>query len=424
MQRFNTRTGFLTTLLIPGIVATATLPAAGQISVDTDFEGGSARVLEIDQERHLIRIMPGGDPERGWPAWWCFRVTGLNKGQSFEVRVTGATSVLPAGRPGAGKPLSASWAMPTQAVWSTDGRNWQQTPAGTRDNSQMPYQLTAAAAEMWIAWGPLATPSVVAEWIEDAARQSASAQAFELATSRAGLPVRGLHVTTAADSEQQRPVIWFQARQHAWESGASWVAKGIIDWLISDDPDAAWLREHADIYVVPIMDVDRTASGDGGKESVPHDHNRDWSDTPHYPEVAAVQKRVRQWIDQNRMDVFIDLHNPGASDKYAFFFVAPDEVMTESSKAHRAQFLDSVDSAWHSPIPLHRKTRTTGPSYHPLWNRISTNWVSSQAADNTVSVCLETGWNTPHSTTHGYQQTGASLATGTARFLRETQKSN
>lgn len=407
-------------VLLPACTAVGLMPSVtGQLTVDTEFEGASARVLNIDPQRGQIDIMPGGDPEQGWPAWWCFRVTGLTAGQTLSIRLRGSSGVIPPGRPGAGKPLSPSWSMPTHASWSADGQQWQHTPAGKRDTGRITWQLKASDTALWIAWGPLATPSIASRWIDDVAEQSADAVPFELAVSRGDLTVRGVRITSPATADSRRPVIWFQARQHAWESGSSWVARGVMDWLTSDSPDADWLRRHAEIYVVPIMDVDRCVTGDGGKESVPHDHNRDWSADPWYPEVAAVQERVRDWISQRRLSVFIDLHNPGASDRQAFFFVAPNEVMSTEATLRRSAFLDTVSAGWNSPVPLDRKTRSTGPGYHPLWSRISTTWVARHAPASTVSVCLETAWNTPHSTTTGYRRTGAALATGVSRFLQQ-----
>lgn len=44
-----------------------------QITIDTNFEEGSAHVVELDQSAISVRIMAGRDSERGWPGWLCFR---------------------------------------------------------------------------------------------------------------------------------------------------------------------------------------------------------------------------------------------------------------------------------------------------------------------------------------------------------------
>ncbi|QDS93998.1 Zinc carboxypeptidase [Roseimaritima multifibrata] len=405
-------------LIEVGIVVVANGLHAGDLVVDTDFEGGSARVVEIDQEKSAITVMPGGDPERGWPAWWYFRVNGLTEGQPLTVSVVGSSRLIPQGHPGGGKPLSSSWARPSRATWSADGKTWHQSEEGQRDKAKTTYQLTAPGETMWIAWGPPSTPSMVNEWAEAIAAKHSFIQDFTLATTREGREVRGIRVENIRDGGTARPVVWFHARQHAWESGSSWVAMGIGEWLAGDSDDAKWMRENLVTYIVPIMDVDRAATGDGGKESVPHDHNRDWSTNPHYPEVAATQKRIAKWSKEERLALFVDLHNPGPSDGNAFFYVAPNEAIEVSRRPHRSVFLDVISREYDGRISLNRKTRSTGPSYHPLWHQISATWVTQHSNPQAISVCLETPWNTAHSNTKGYYSVGAGLMKGASKFLQ------
>jgi hypothetical protein len=67
------------------------------------------------------------------------------------------------------------------------------------------------------------------------------------------------------------------------------------------------------------MDVDNAAIGAGGKDAFPRDHNRDWSDQPVYPEVAAAQRMIQRIESIHGLDVYIDLHNPGPGDPVFFF---------------------------------------------------------------------------------------------------------
>ena len=220
---------------------------------------------------------------------------------------------------------------------------------------------------------------------------------------------------------KQRFGVWVHARQHAWECGSSWVAQGFAEWLVSDDADAAWLRQHAEIYVVPIMDIDNTATGNGGKDAVPHDHNRDWSEQPHWNETAAALLNIERLILDERMDVFLDLHNPGPGDP-TFFFSAPDDQLTESMISLRDRFIERVHgriSRIEPPFPMNDKPHVTGPKYSPLWRQISANWVSMHGNPHTVSLCLETMWNSPRSTTAGYRSVGANLARGVRDYLGE-----
>lgn len=393
--------------------------AAAELRVSTDFEGGSARIESVDSDARVVRFMPGGDPERGWPCWWYLRVDGVKTGEKLTLDL--AASDRPARNNGAdtGKPLAAAWATPVRAAYSTDAQTWRHTEPGRRDGARMAYEVTGDGGPLWIAWGPPFTPRDTDALIAAAGKTLPAAKPFELARTRAGRPVRGLHVN-ATDGPMRRG-IWVQARQHAWESGASWVARGFAEWLTSDDDDARRLRASAEVFIIPVMDVDNVATGNGGKEAKPRDHNRDWDDAPVYPEVAAAQRRMRELAAAGRLDVFLDLHNPGAGDLRPFFFVGPPELLPEPALANRAAFLAAAQGCITGPLVLDDKPRVTGPNYHPLWRQMSGQWVNEHGNPHTMAACLETSWNTPASTTDGYRTVGRQLGQAVADFLHRRQ---
>src|SRR5262249_31052985 len=150
------------------------------------------------------------------------------------------------------------------------------------------------AEEAWFAWGPPFTIEDAAALVKASEKQCPHAAAFELCRSLENRPEPALRVSEPGVKDEERFGIWINARQHAWESGGSWVCRGLTEWLVSNDERAESLRKKALIYIVPIMDVDNVAIGAGGKEQKPQDHNRDWSDKPHFPAVAAAQKKIKE----------------------------------------------------------------------------------------------------------------------------------
>lgn len=285
----------------------------------------------------------------------------------------------------------------------------------------MVYTLRPKAESVFVAWGPPYTPQTAAEFVHDMSERSSHAKATELCRSREDRSVPMLHVQEGERSRKQRFGVWVQARQHAWESGSSWVAQGFGEWVLSDDAEAAWLRQHAEIFIVPVMDVDNTATGNGGKNALPHDHNRDWSANPHWNEVFAAQRLVGELIEEGRMDVFLDLHNPAPGDP-SFFYILPRELMKEPMISLRDRFIDVAYariSKIKPLIPMSNKPKVTGAGYHPLWRQISANWVSMNGNPHTVSLCLETIWNSRNSTTEGYRAVGAQLAAAVREYLAE-----
>ena len=411
----------LAAVLLALPAAPRTAAAMESLTVASDFEGASVRSVEIDNAARSIRFMPGGDPARGWPCWWYFRVNGITPGETITLRLHGSTATVP--KPGGplSKPLASSWAMPEQATFSTDGKIWLHTEKGTKQGEWMSYTLKPDAASVLVAWGPPYTPGMAAKFLRELSERSPHAKVAELCRSRENRAVPMLDVQEGDRTKGQRFGVWVQARQHAWESGSSWVAQGFAEWVVGDDPDAAWLRQHAEIHIVPIMDVDNTATGNGGKDARPHDHNRDWSPQPHWNEVVAAQRRILGLIQDGRMDVFLDLHNPGPGDP-SFFYVLENDRLKEPMIALRARFIElaySRISRIQPLIPMSNTPKTTGPGYDPRWRQISSNWVCMNGNPHTVSLCLETIWNSKNSTTEGYRAVGTNLAAAVREYLSE-----
>lgn len=394
---------------------------SAELRVSTNFEGGSAHVTAIDQTARVVRFMPDGEPTRGWTCWWYLRVDGVARDERLTLELHGSDRPSRNNGVDTGKPLAPAWAMPTNATFSTDGATWRQTTPGRRDGPRITYEVIGTGGPLWIAWGPPFTPRHTDELLAAAERKlPGAARGFEVARTLQGRPVRALRVTEGR--AKHRPGIWFTARQHAWESGASWVARGLTEWLLSDDPDARWLRDRAEVVIVPIMDVDNAATGNGGKEAAPRDHNRDWDDAPVYPEVAAVQRALRTLAKENRLSLYLDLHNPAPADVRPFFFVGPAEAMTKRGPENLAAFLAAAKLRIAGPLVLN-KERATGPGYHPLWKNISNNWVTLNGNPHTVAACLETSWNTPHSTPEGYGTVGRQLGLAVVDYLRASTAS-
>jgi Zinc carboxypeptidase/Cytosolic carboxypeptidase N-terminal domain len=391
--------------------------ARGEITVTSDFEGGSAKVLALDQASRTIRICPAGDPACGWPCWWYLRVGGLTVGEKLTLEVTASEARLTQGK-NAGKPLAASWSQPERATWSSDGKSWRHTDPGIPRDGRICYSVAAAGNVLWLAWGPPFTPRDSTGLVKLLAKDKPWAEAFELSQSRAGRTCPALRLCQGDRPTEDRPAIWLQARQHAWESGGSWVCRGLAEWLAGDDPRARHLREKTEIYVVPIMDIDNTATGNGGKEALPQDHNRDWTDQPHHAEVAAAQKHLRRLSKENRLALFIDLHNPGPNDKQPYFYTCPEETLTELGRRNLDRLLTVCRTELTGPLTLSDKPRVSGPSYDPLWKQMSKNWVAAHAPPHAVAVTLETAWNTPASTTDGYRALGLQLGQAIERYLR------
>ncbi len=388
---------------------------AADLGVSAEFPGGSAEVLAIDSAARRIELAPQCVPGRGWPCWWYARITGTPAGETVTVRIVSSH------RPHRGaQVLAGRWALPDRAVVSTDNVHWVQTPPGATNANEVVYSLAAPAAQFWIAWGPPFLPAHAEAAIAEAARRCDDVERFVLAHTREGREVAAVRLGNPSGA-----AIWVQARQHAWEVGSSWVARGLLEWATSDDPEAVEFRRGAELWLVPIMDVDNVARGAGGKDAEPRDHNRDWDDSPLYPEVAAAQQRLRALGAAGRLRLYLDLHQPGWQTQPSYFYGPFDYTnLPAAVRADYDRFLALAVEAASGPLrisPKYDVARYVKTEEERA--RMSRNWVQRHGGTNVVAVTLETRWNLPESTAENYRRLGADLGRAITRFLGLTAQS-
>jgi hypothetical protein len=393
------------TLLLAAVVALLPSVAVAEMKVRTDFPGGSAIVDKLDAAAQRIEFRPGGNPKRGWVCWWYLKVEGLRPGEKLTLDLSGGGN---------------QFAYPDRATYSVDGKTWQHTAPAKKAAGHSVYELKVDADHVWVAWGPPFNLADARAILDEAAKKVKS-EVFELTKTRKGRSVWAIKIDETGSDAPDRPIVWIEARQHAWESGSSWVCKGFLEWITSDDPDAIALRKHAVIVVIPIVDVDNVEDGEGGKNQEPHDNNRDWFEKAVHPETQAILPMLRRYGKRARAGWFVDLHNPAPNDPEPFFFTAGAEKLTPKSRGLLTGFVDAARLEITGPLKLAAKTRESGPKYDKAWERISTNWVA-ELNDSLVSVCLETAWNRPDALPANYQTVGRQLGKAIVRDMRSRSK--
>jgi hypothetical protein len=322
--------------------------------------------------------------------------------------------------------LSANWALPQRAAISVDGATWTQSDAATTTPLTATYDIVAAQPSFWVAWGPPFLSQHADSLLDEVEKTLSDGQypnkRFELSRSRENRPVHAIRF----GNPQAVDAIWVQARQHAWESGSSWVADGFVRWAMSDDPLAVKLRERTEIFFVPVMDVDNVDRGAGGKDATPRDHNRDWADRPVYPEVRAAQTEIKNQIDAGRLRLYIDLHNPAPGDHQPFYFGPLDyENLPVPIRENYDRFLELSTQYIRGPLAIQPRYRFA--TYVPTaeeQSRVSRNWVGDRIGERGISVTLETAWNTPASTIDGYRDVGRGLAITVSNYLLQLDNSD
>jgi len=301
-------------------------PAGATFRAEANFPGGAADIVRIDPNAATVRFRIPNRP--GWRAWWYLRVSGAAPGRTVRLELDRSGAKCTAGR----------------AVYSADGKTWHFTAPPRRDPDARNVDIfvqkldTGAAAFAWYVPHVPADANALAAAAE---KRCPDARRFELCRSEDGLPVVGVRI---GRPEDKKFAVWVQGRQHAWELVGSWTAHGLAEWAASDEPRAKALRAVACVTIVPIMDTDGAAKGEGGKDRRPHDHNRDWSAKPHWKSVAAAQAELKRLDAAGKLRVFLDLHDPGWGARGPEFWCSQFDKMPDERKAATRAFLGAVEA--------------------------------------------------------------------------------
>jgi len=131
-------------------------------------------------------------------------------------------------------------------------------------------------------------------------RFSAFAESHGLCVSRLCESRKGRSVPCISFGKGTRNLL-FTARHHACESTGSYVLEGVLEELLRAP------IQDTRVFCVPFVDYDGVIDGDQGKNRVPHDQNRDYIDSPIYPEV----EQIKRFADERGIYLAVDFHAPG-----------------------------------------------------------------------------------------------------------------
>ncbi len=281
------------------------------IGVVSNFEGASVGKVEQVTATHLRCATVGQtdqDHRNRQANWYYFELTNL---PHSEVTVD---LVNLAGEYNYHGPVYAV-DRKTRPVYSYDRVTWTHfSDAQVSWDDKEPHltlQFKPTGDHMWIAHVPPYTNQDLARLLD-----SFAASPY-LAKANVGRTVQGremllLTITNAKIPERNKKVIWLMFRQHAWETGSSWVGEGAIRFLLSDDAQARRLRDENIFKIFPMADPDGVATGGVRFNKNGFDLNRNWDtiDPRTMPEIAAQHKAVLDWVDSGHaVDLFLSLHN-------------------------------------------------------------------------------------------------------------------
>ncbi len=289
----------------------AALGWTAPLTVRTDFEGGSIGRCDHAAQNHLqceVRGEVDQDGRNRQASWYYFRVDG-GPAREIIIDLTGLPGEYNY-RPG-NLAINAG----TRPFVSYDEERWTALPddAISWDAAipRLRIRFRPSRFPLWIAHLPPYTNRHLNRLLGEVQKHPHLALS-ELGRSLGKRPIILLRITNPDRAQADKRVIWVTARQHAWETGTSWVAEGLVRFLLSSDSSAARLRDQFVFHVIPLADPDGVARGGVRFNANGYDLNRNWdvADPERMPEIHAQRQAVLDWVDAGRrLDLFLNLHN-------------------------------------------------------------------------------------------------------------------
>ncbi|RPH51532.1 MAG: hypothetical protein EHM91_01055 [Planctomycetota bacterium] len=332
---------FLPFLVLP-------LAACSGISIRTDFEGGSLGKVEQVSETHFRCAVAGQADQNGrnrQASWYFFRLDGA-KGREVTITMTDLRGEYNF------KPGGLCVRDDTPPVISSDGKTWRHL--GEKNEfakDEATFKVTPESDTLWIAHIEPYTASRLDRFLGEI-RSSPHLKDDVIGKTVEG---RDLHLLTITESPGA-PVVWLMCRQHAWETGTSFVGEGAIRFLLS--AEARPLRQKLVFKILPMVDPDGCARGGVRFNRHGYDVNRNWDsadpENPDsrrlMPEICAAKKAITgPWA------VFLTLHNQESGE------------WLSSSEKHQAvaDRLFAVLQQKSTFNPSEKGPRPPGPKYTP-----------------------------------------------------------
>ena len=219
--------------------------------------------------------------------WWGVEIYDLDPGAADTINVT----VTNAGHTDEITP-----------VWSLDGGPRERVPNSNRDyigGSQHTFTLNVpsgvSSVKVWKYW-----PYTIQDYIDFTAplRTHPRVTVTDIGDSVLGRDIEEFTITDPGVPNINKERVWMHCAVHPAENTAYFMGEGLIDWLLSGDPEAEIVLDNLIINIVLMANPDGVYLGNYRTTSQSVDMERQYR-APYnstVPEVVALRTRIEQYM--------------------------------------------------------------------------------------------------------------------------------
>lgn len=306
-------------------------PEEAALDFDADFESGSlGPVTRLGPAEYEVQLL--SDANGGYVQWFCFRVRRMKVGMPYTFHLTNLIKPGSLFEEGCQPVLFSKRRMEECGIaWSREGADVAYYPCsfGSRKLYRVSFDICFPFEEdeCFLAYSE---PYTFTDLLYDLAPWPWES----LAVTMMGNQVPALRLGNQLSTQR----VCIVARAHPGETCASWVMRGVMDFLLSD-PEAQACLEQLAWLIVPMLNPDGVAAGRTRTNLESVDLNRH-----HHDDAAAETKGLRAALQaesqRGELLAFIDIHSH--SKRRGIFAIANgnDADRLVSLLANRTPLLD------------------------------------------------------------------------------------
>jgi hypothetical protein len=233
----------------------------------------------------------------------------------------------------------------TEPVYSYDNVNWERVPLSDvqcGDRNTLNYRITIRPIQYKVWLAPIFPYTISMENDLFSAYTSDYLDVTTLGSTPLGLDLQVATITDPSVADEGKVKVYIIAQQHSGETVSSFVADGMIRFLLDGfDPVADEVRKNFIFKIIPVVNVEGVMHGISRytpfRSGTQYDLNREWDEPilEMQPEVEMIFSDIQNWGP----DAFLDLHGDSVVEYcYLYNDGLSDDEMTS--------FLDNIAHYW------------------------------------------------------------------------------
>ena len=218
-------------------------------------------------------------------------------------------------------------------VVSPDWQHWDHITNHSFDGQVFSFTYTFETDTAFVCTHPAFNTGMMTAYLDEIELHPNLVDRQIITNSVQGRPVEKITLTDPDYNDDNKLGVWIISRQHASELPGWYTLQGLIDWLLSDDPEAISVMQHMIFNIVPMMNPDGVYLGRFRTNSLDIDLNRQWdnADPDSEPSVYVLTQLVEQWVNDGRdFSLFLDFHSTRSGTtcfNYQFdAFLVPEHI--------------------------------------------------------------------------------------------------